>query len=185
MQVTQLTAGDTFNPAPTVTPAYPASAGWVLKYRLRHNTAGLGEITLVCAAAGDDHQPSAPAGTTAQWVPGAYSWASWVERGGESYSLESGQITVLPDPRTAAAGVDGRSQAERAVADCKAALATLGASGGRIKRYSIAGREVEFDTAGDALRLLNHWQAELTRERRAASIAAGLGNPARVRVRFV
>jgi hypothetical protein len=180
MQVTQLTAGDTFNPAPTVTPAYPASAGWVLKYRLRHNTAGLGEITLVCAAAGDDHQPSAPASITAQWVPGAYSWASWVERAGESYSLESGQITVLPDPRTAAAGVDGRSHEQRMVDVLRALIE--GRAGTDADEVEIAGRRIKKMSPSELMKWLGIYEQRLATAEARDRLAAGLGGGRRIQV---
>jgi hypothetical protein len=180
MQVTQLVAGDTFNPPATVTPAYPASAGWVLRYRLRPRTPGVPEILLTCAAAGDDHQPSAPASLTAQWVPGAYSWASWVERAGESYTLEQGQITILPDPRTAAAGVDGRSHDQRMVDLLRALIE--GRAGTDAAEVEIAGRRVKKMAPGELMKWLSVYEQRLATAEAQARLAAGLGGGRRIQV---
>ncbi|HRZ02164.1 MAG TPA: hypothetical protein P5024_11455 [Burkholderiaceae bacterium] len=178
MQVTQIIAGDTFNPAPTVTPDYPATAGWVLTYRLVPQTAGLPVITLTCSAAGADHQPNAAASVTKLWQPGPYTWASYVERAGESYALEQGQLTILPDPRTMAAGVDGRSVAQRALEQLRAALSTYSASQGTVAEYEIAGRRMKFRAAEDIIKLIAYWEVQVANEER---IAAG-ATPARRRI---
>ena len=178
MQVTQITAGDTFNPSVTVTPGYPASAGWVLTYRLIPQTPGLPVITLVCSPAGDDHQPNAAAAVTKLWQPGPYTWASYIERAGESYALEQGQLTLLPDPRTMAAGVDGRSTARRALDQLREALATYSASQGAVAEYEIAGRRMKFRAAEDIIKLIAYWEVQVANEER---IAAG-ATPARRRI---
>jgi thiamine pyrophosphate-dependent acetolactate synthase large subunit-like protein len=74
----------------------------------------------------------------------------------------------------------GASQAVRALASARAALATFNSTGGRVKRYAIGGREMEFHSIGDCLRLVAYWQAIVNKETAAAAIAAGLRDPRRI-----
>jgi len=180
MQVTQITAGDTFNPAPTVTPGYPASAGWVLTYRLIPQTAGLPVITLVCSPSGDDHQPNAAASVTKLWQPGPYTWASFIERAGESYALEQGQLTLLPDPRTMAAGVDGRSHEQRMVDLLRDLIEDR--AGTDAAEVEIAGRRVKKMSPGELMHWLAVYEQRLATADARARLAAGLGGGRRIQV---
>jgi enamine deaminase RidA (YjgF/YER057c/UK114 family) len=159
MDLQQLTAGNTLNFA-TAVPAYPASAGWVLHYRLVPRSGAGAAITLDAVAEGDAHRVQAPASTTAAWAAGAYSWASWVTRALESYSVETGQITIQPDPRTASAW-DSRSQARKALDDAKAALAAWTPTR---RRYKIGEREMEFNAPGEIIKLITYWEQQVASE---------------------
>lgn len=167
MNLTTHTAGDTLNFATSAT-AYPAGAGWVLKYRLVPRNASDSAIDLTSSAEGDDHRVLIAAATTAGWKAGDYSWTSWVEKAAEVYSVDSGQITVRPDPRLVAAGYDARSQAVRAVADLKEALATFTASKGLVASYKIADREMVFKSTADIIKLISYWEGQVNKEDLAA-----------------
>ncbi|MBK9704785.1 MAG: hypothetical protein IPO75_15825 [Betaproteobacteria bacterium] len=91
-------------------------------------------------------------------------------------------MTLLPNLALATA-YDGRSVAEKALDDANAALASFQSSGGRVKRYSIGGREMEFDNGGDILKLVSYWRIEVKRERARTAIAKGMADPRRIYLR--
>lgn len=180
MQASELIAGDTLNFATTLAD-YPATDSWVLKYRLVPRTSTNTAISLTAAAEGTDHRITASAATTAAWAADNYTWTSWVEKGSEKYSVESGQLTIQADPRTAAAGYDGRSVAERAYDQARAALAAWTPT---TRRYRINDREMEFSAKGDIVGVVSYWQTEVAKERRAATLARGLPDPRRSFIRI-
>jgi enamine deaminase RidA (YjgF/YER057c/UK114 family) len=175
-----LIAGDTLNFL-TALADFPASAGWVLKFRLVPRTASNPAIALTAAAEGDDHRTSVTVAATAGWAADDYGWSSWVEKGAEVYSVESGQITVRPNPRTVAAGTDLRSVAERAFDQAQAALAAWTPTR---RKYRIGDREMEFTSKADIVGVVHYWQGELAKERRAAALAKGLPDPRKSYVRI-
>jgi hypothetical protein len=166
----QLIAGDSLNFL-TKSGDYPATAGWVLKFRLVPRASSNLPIGIISAAEGSDFRTTAPASETAQWAADDYSWTSWVERADEVYSVDSGQITVKPNPRTVGAGYDGRSLARKALEDAKAALAAWKPTQ---RRYKIGEREMEFNSTAEIVKAISYWEAEAQREDRAARLAAGL-----------
>jgi enamine deaminase RidA (YjgF/YER057c/UK114 family) len=176
----QLIAGDTLNFA-TAVAQYPPTDGWVLKFRLVPRTTGGVAITLTSAADGTDHRVQAAASTTSGWAAGPYSWSSWVEKAGESYTVESGQITILPDPRQVAAGLDSRSQAEQALDAINAKLA--GKASDAIERYTINGREIRYYPLADLIKLRSHFVQQVAIDRKAAGLEKSTGAVRRILVR--
>jgi len=166
----------------TSLPDYPASAGWVLTYRLIPRTSGT-PIEITSTANGDAHAVSVSATVTALWAAGEYSWAGYATKAGERDTVESGTITLLPDPGVAAA-YDGRSQARKAVDDLRAALATYTATQGMVQEYTIAGRSMTFRKSTEILELLNYWETTLQREEAAAGAAAGQPSKRRYYIRM-
>ena len=176
----ELVAGDTLEFS-TEVPDYPATDGWTLKYRLAPRAGGLA-VTLTAVANGDAYDIEATPTETASWVAGEYGWFSWVEKTGARQTLESGQLTVKPNPATVTG--DTRTQASKAVDDLKAALATWNATNGRVKSYSIAGRSMEFDTSASILELLSYWQGQLFSEQQADRLAKGMNSGRHIYLRF-
>ena len=174
-----ITAGDTVEWIKTLAD-YPASASWVLSYALRNAT---DRIDITSSAAGADHQVSVAASVSRAWAPGLYAWAAHVTRGAERYTVRSGTIEVRPN-LAAAVPLDARSRAAKAVDDLKAALARFKATGGRVRRYSIAGRDVEFESLSEMLKLLSFWERELASETAADRIRHGLKSPLLLQVRL-
>jgi hypothetical protein len=185
--LTKLIAGDSLAFTTTV-PDYPATDGWTLKFRLipRFTSPVQAPITLTATTyETTGYRVDVGASTTSGWAPGAYSWASWVEQTGQRVTVEQGgELTVAPDPGAAAQGTDVRSDSQRALDNARTALAAYTQSNGNVAEYEIAGRRMRFSSAADIVKLINHLQGEVVRERRAASIAAGLGNPSRIGVRL-
>ncbi|MEY2892233.1 MAG: hypothetical protein RJA98_2141 [Pseudomonadota bacterium] len=171
MKQTDLVAGDSLNFS-TSTPDYPASAGWVLKHRLAPRTAapGANPIDLVSVPDGDDHRTQATAYGTALWVPATYSWWAWVERDTERYTVASGELVVRADPRTAAVGVDARTENQRALDDARAAFRSWNPT---MRRYKIGEREREFNAVSEILALIRYLEAQVALETGTARPGAG------------
>lgn len=177
----ELVAGDALNYATSI-PAYPPSEGWVARLRMVPRSGGAAIAVQATADAEDRHAWALPKSTTAAWVAGLYSWAIWVEKGTERYTLQNGQITIKPDPETMASGTDGRSQAERSLDAINAFLE--GRASDAQLRYKINGRELERYPLQDALRLRAHFERQVADERRAAGLSDGRGTVRRILVRM-
>lgn len=103
-----ITAGDSL--AWTVTDDdHPASAGWVLKYYLVKSGQ---QLTLTATAAGDAHQITVTATTTAAWPAGRYHYQAVAAKGEERATIDSGHVDVSPNFATQADGYDARAHAE-------------------------------------------------------------------------
>jgi len=157
-----------------------AASGWTLKYALRGPVA----LDLTAVASGSSWKTTLTAAACANLTPGAYFWSATVSSGAERITVGNGQILVTTDLSTLSAGYDGRSQAQKALADCETAMSTFNQTGGRIKKYEIAGRTMEFQTIADLMTLHSFWKAKVMAEGTAASIANGQGNPRNLYVRF-
>lgn len=184
MQQSQLIAGDSLNFTVAVE-NYAPGDGWQLKYRLVPRVAGGAAIDINAAASGSMYLVQVGADVTAGWTAGVYSWASWVDLAGEVYTVATGTITILPDPRQAAPGYDNRTTAQIALEQCEAAMATFNATGGKVKKYEIAGRSMEFQTIGDLMQLHSFWRIKVDSEKTASDIAKGIGNPRNFFIRHV
>jgi len=165
--IEELIAGDTLDFLDSV-PEYPPADGWTLKYRLvpRFATPVQAPIDITASTSGTDYRVQAAAGITVSWTPGAYTWARWVEKAGPiRQSLGEGQIVIKTDPAAALQGYDGRSQARKAVEDLESAMAVFNATSGRVKRYSIGSRQMEFESSDEIKSLLSYWRGKLTNEK--------------------
>lgn len=169
-----LTAGDTLS-FDVVVPAREPGDGWSLSYRLVPRAAGGTVLTFSgsAAASGSGFSVLVPAATTAAWAAGDYSAAGWVSTvAGLVYTVETAQIAVAPNPRSAAAGTDTRSPARRALEDARAAFAAWSPVQ---KRYRIADREREFNSPADILVVLRYWEQQVANEERLAGRAESIG----------
>lgn len=181
-----MTAPTTFRAGDSVTwtedlPAYPASAGWVLKYKLLFASGTASAFT--AAASGAAHVVTVAKTTTAAWVAGAATLVSWIEKGSDRATLDQQTVTIQPD-LAAAATFDGRSQAVKGLADAKAALAAYVAGGkGHVAEYDIGGRRMKFRDASGIVALIDFYEREVAGERALAAVQQG-GSPGRVYVRF-
>jgi len=142
-------------------PAYPASAGWVLSYRLVLK-GGTGHVAFSAAADGDAYAVAVPAATTATWAPGGYTWFSWVTLGADVHNVEHGETVLLPDPRTATAALDLRSDAQIALDNVRATI--RGTATANVLRYTIQGRALEHYTITDLLVLEGKLLRDVQRE---------------------
>lgn len=166
--------------------SYPASDGWTLKYRLtpQFGSPVQAPITLTATTyQTTGYEVTVAPATTALWKAGRYTWSRWVEKTGYRHAIDSGNVDVQPDPSAIGQGYDPRSQAQKALDDAKTALAGFTASSGRIKRYAIAGREMEFETGGEILSLITFWRIEVAREKAATARREGKPDPRQIQIR--
>lgn len=178
-KIDDLVAGDTLDFTVSVD-GYPASDGWTLSYALR----GPSAIDLTATPVGQQYRVQASAATTAAWIPGDYSWSRYVTLSGQRYSAGSGWLVIRPNLAAQVAGYDGRSQAEKALADAETALATFKSTNGRVKKYTIGQRSMEFSTSAEILQVISYWKTKVLNAQTADSIANGLGNPRNLMTRF-
>ena len=172
-------AGDTIKWTRTLAD-YPASAGWALAYKLVNATAA---ISISSTADGDNHAVSVAAATTAAWAAGEYRWTAYVTSGAERYTVASGSITVTPDLASATA-TDTRTQAQKAIDDLLAAMATYSASNGMVQSYQIAGRQMTYRSMAEIEKALRFWKKQRAEEETAERLAAGLQPKNRILVRL-
>lgn len=170
-----LIAGDTLDFRTTV-PDYPASDSWTLTFKLIPRTAG-SAITFTAGADGEVYRTQVSALTTASWAPGEYSWAAYVTKGGDRFTVETGVIKVMPNPADAATW-DNRTHAQKTLDAINAVIenrATKDQS-----EYSIAGRSLKLTPITELLKLRDVYVQRVAREQLQAQ---GI-NPRAVYMRF-
>lgn len=173
-----LIVGDTLDFLTTVAD-FPPANGWTLKFRLVPRTSGTA-ITLTATTSGTDYRVQVDPATTAAWTAGEYSWTSWVEKSGARYSVESGTITLLPDPGVVSA-YDGRSHAAKVLDSIEAVLENRATQDQM--EYQIGGRMLKRMPIGDLMRLRQLYKAEVLNENAVQNLANGVGVARIVRVR--
>lgn len=157
------------------------SASHTLKYELR----GPGSpLTLTATARGSGWTTGLTPVQSAALTPGTWWWAALLSATGVRITAGQGEFIVTPDMAAAAAAFDGRTTAEAALAAAEAALASFTASNGKIKKYTIGSRSMEFATVPEILGVISYWKARVLTEQSAKSTAQGLGDPRRLFVRF-
>ncbi len=156
------------------------ATAWVMTYYLR----GPSSLDLVATASGKSWSTTLGAMASAALGSGAYAWTAIITSGVERITVGSGQLTITPDVTQQGGAFDPRSIAQRALEACEGAMATFNATGGKVKRYEIAGRTMEFQTIGDLMTLHSFWKAKVMGEQHAQSVANGLGNPRNLFTRF-
>lgn len=158
-----------------------ASDLYTLTYELR----GAAKATFVAVANGGGWKTTLSVGQAAALVAGSYVWAAYLSATNFRLTAGTGELVVAPDlAGVTASTYDGRSVAEKALADAESALASFKASGGKIKRYAIGQRQMEFASIGELLQVIGYWKAKVFNEQAAKDIANGLGNPRNLMVRF-
>lgn len=160
------------------------ATAWTLKHYLR----GPSALVLTATASGAQWLTALTAAASGNLQAGLYQWSAVLTggiAGAERITVATGQLTITPDVTAQAAGFDPRSRAQIALDACEAAMATFNATGGKVKKYQIAGREMEFQSIAELLQLHSFWKAKVLAEQAANSIAQGLGNPRALFVRFV
>lgn len=171
-------AGDTLNFLTKVID-FKASDGFTLHYRLVPRVSGAA-ITFDAAAEGDDYRIAVSATVTDDWGAGEYSWSSYVTKSGERYTVDFGQVTILPNPETIGT-LDNRSFARKRLDELEAGIAALR---GGVKSYTIGSRSMTYRDIPDMLVEYDRFKAAVADEDAAEKIAAGLGNPRNIGMRF-
>lgn len=177
--LSRFTLGDTLTLTQTLTD-YPANAGWVLNYRLLLRAGAGAAITFASVASGSAHQITVAKATTAAWVAGTYTWASWVTDGTSSHSVAHGTTDLLADPRTATSPLDLRSPAQIALDNVRATIE--GKASSDVLKYVINGRQLEHYPMSELIALETRLAGRVAAERRTAALAAGKADPRRYAV---
>jgi hypothetical protein len=143
------------------------SSGYTLKYVLAGPIAA--PVTLTAVANGSGWQTTLSTTVSAALTPGTYSWQAQVFATGVRLTLDEGELTVEPDLAAVGANYDGRTQAEIALAQAKAAFATFSQSGGRVRSYTIGHRSMTFDNLADVQAQVTFWKKEVEIEKTIAN----------------
>jgi hypothetical protein len=160
---------------------FPASAGWVLHYRIVFRTPPA--VTFDAVADGDDHRVDLTATQTATWQAGGGTLVAWVTNAAQRTTLTQQPIDVLVD-LTAAASADDRSANRQALEAAEAARRAY-VTGGQmhVAEYDIAGRRMKFRSVAELDDLIAAYRREVARENAAAALAQGV-SPGRIYTRF-
>ncbi|MCW1921308.1 hypothetical protein OKA05_02015 [Luteolibacter arcticus] len=116
----QLRAGDTWKWR-TSSADYSAADGWVLTTAFR----GTESLDVEGVADGGGWISTGAAADTADLPAGRYSWISRASKDGETYTVGSGVVEVLPDLTASEEPYDGRTDAEKQLAAVETCLTTL------------------------------------------------------------
>jgi hypothetical protein len=158
---------------------YPASDGWTLKYSFRGPDAAGLDVT--ATADGDDYLVNISA-TASAVAAGTYWWQAYVTKGSEKYFVGEGQTVVKATLTGTAVAYDGRSDAELVLA----ALVALSKTKATLIQgeYTIAGRQMKFETQADLIQAINFWAGMVRNERRQKRMSEGGDFFQQVNVRF-
>ena len=184
----EIRAGDTvqwIEPAATDLDGNPAtSATWTLTVYLRTNTAAEGATASGAARSDGGWDLALSAGTTGGFDTGIWHWQRRITSGSTVITTGSGTTQVLPSLSYAGspAAFDGRSQAEQDLEAVQAAIRSIISKGS--KQYSIGSRSYTAQDLSQLMQREAQLKAVVARERAAEKIAAGLGNPGNLFVRF-
>lgn len=188
VRLNQMVVGDTWS-FMVESSDYPAST-WTLTLYLvpRFASPTQSPIELTSAAEGEDHRFAVAAAVTAAYKPGMYSYQTRASDGTQKFTLDAtqwgGEVELLPDPAAMVQGDDNRTQAQKALDDLKAALASYVATNGHVQEYEINGRRMRFRSVKEITDLTDFWQKERAAEIRRDAVARGMADPRKAYVAF-
>lgn len=157
---------------------YPADDSWVLSYAIRDNSGHNYPVT--AAASGDKHLVTITAATSAAYVPGTYSWQSYVTKSTVRHSVASGSLNILPNFATATG--DLRSNAKRILDAVEAVLE--GQATTAQQEYTIQGRSLKKIPIADLIVLRDKYASIYQSELAAERIKNGLAPKNKILVRL-
>ena len=158
---------------------YSAADGWTLTYRLVPQVSGT-VISFDATADGTGWRAEVSSTTTATWTAGTYAWFASVSKAGERATVDSGTVTIKPNPATATTS-DNRTHARKMLDAIEAALEQRATRDQLdLIELSIYSRTTRRGPAV-LLEARNRYTIEVQREAAAAGLRPGAG---RVLVRF-
>jgi len=166
---------------------FPANGGWALKYWFKKTGATPGNFSIDATADGVNFAVTVLAATTSAYVAGDYTWAAIVTKTTEIREVDSGRLKILPR-YDAAANLDDRSHVRKVLEAVEAVIENRASKTQReLVAFTIGSRGQTFDSQESKSALLElhsryKWLA--SNEDARARIAAGLGNPRNIRIRF-
>jgi hypothetical protein len=95
---------------------------------------------------------------------GVVKWVAIASKGTtERVTVGNGTVLIEVD-LTGATNYDARTIAQKALAAAENALATFASSGGKVKKYVIANRQMEFETSAEIMVAINYWKIKVANE---------------------
>jgi hypothetical protein len=160
------------------------SSSWTLTTYFRFNAASEGAAVVGSARSDGGWDNTISAATSEGFDAGVWSWQSRISSGGTVITIASGSMEVLPSLYyTATPGAfDGRSQAEQDLDAVQAAIRAIVSK--NAKSYTIGSRSFTYADLGQLMEREAQLKAIVAREKAAEKIAAGLGDPRSLFVRF-
>jgi hypothetical protein len=161
-----------------------SSPDWDVTYYLRMNTAGEGATVTSSDDGSGGWTFSIAAATTTGFNAGQWFWQAQASDGSSVITIGAGSLTVLPSLSytSTPAAFDGRSQAEQ---DLEAVQTTIrGIIASKSKNYQVGSRQFTSLDLPQLIERESQLKAIVAREKRAEKIAAGLGDPGNLFVRF-
>lgn len=175
----ELRAGDTWEWRREDLADYAAGT-WTLTYRFKNASGG---FEIVAAANGANHAVTVAAGTTANFLPGTYSWAAQAVNGTTKKTVDTGELKVLPNlfAGAAATASDQRTHARKVLDAIEAVIE--GRASLDQEEFQIGGRMLKRTKLSDLLMLRSRYAAEVAREQAAEKLANGIGIARKLQVR--
>ncbi len=157
---------------------YPASEGWVLKYRLLNSAA---KITIEATADGDAFAINVVAADTAIYAAGRYAWEASVSKGADRFRVGVGSIEVIAD-FDATATLDTRGHARRVLDNIEAVIERRATKDQ--EEFAIDGRSLKRTPISELMILRDKYKREVRDEENAERLKKGLGTGRMVLTRF-
>lgn len=146
------------------------SGTYTLKYTI--NGPIQSPLVLTATASGSNWQtnltPVQSAGLLALAPFSTYWWAAQIYGANLRLTIAEGELTLEPD-LALQANFDGRTVAEKALAQAEAALSVFQASGGRVQHYTIGNRSMTFQRDAEVLQIVEYWRKRVRSEQSIAS----------------
>lgn len=183
-----LTAGDTVawtDVSTSDTLGNPVtSASWLLVYYLRTNVNHEGATVTGVARPDGGWDFTITAATSAEFDAGQWYWQALATSGSDKLTLGAGTFQVKASLVYAGqpGAFDGRTQAEKDLEAVQGAIRAIISKGA--KYYMIGGRQFTSLDLPALVARESQLKAQVARERAAEKVAAGLGNPSTMFVRF-
>jgi hypothetical protein len=167
----QFTAGDSVIWTDTVFADASGGTGDSTTYSLQYVFASLmiAPITVASVAQGSGWQTTISKTVSATFVAGDYSWEAQASSSSNRFTIANGRVTVKPDFATVGAGYDGRTKAQIALDQARAAFANFSATGGRVRSYTIGHRSMTFDDLAQIQTQVTYWEIQVESEKNAAN----------------
>lgn len=146
---------------------YAATDGW----SLRLSVAGPSAQVWTSTASGSAHALTLAATETASLAAGGYQWSLRAEKaGGYATTVDRGTLTVLAELATAAPGAV-TDYWETLLTAAQAALSAIMAGQGAAM-YMVAGRQWQFKSADECLRVIATCERRLAASRRGSAFGS-------------
>lgn len=157
---------------------------YTLTTYLRTNTASEGATVTGTARSDGGWDQIISAATSAGFDAGLWHWQSKATAGSTVITIGAGTTTVLPSLgyQGTPDAFDGRSQAEKDLVEVQAAIRAIVTK--QAKQYTIGTRSFTTIDLPVLIQRESQLKAIVNRERAAEKVAAGLGNPRSLYVRF-